>query len=160
MSERLDRVEAILVQISESQNETSALLNRVAQQQARHTDEIDTLLGAVSANEVACRELRESTGELRESVGELRESTGELRESVGELRESTSELRESTREANQRFEILRAEAISDRQKWQAGFDRWQARSDQQNAQIMAMIEALGVNSQRISALERTDESRS
>lgn len=66
MTERLDRIESLLLATAEHQNEMNAslqqaqvVLNRTAQQQARNTDEIDTLLGAVSTNEVSVRALVE-----------------------------------------------------------------------------------------------------
>ncbi|PZO56082.1 MAG: hypothetical protein DCF15_09530 [Phormidesmis priestleyi] len=69
MSERLDQIEAILLATAERQNEmnaslqqtqaalerTQAVLDRTAQQQASNTSDIDTLLGAVSTNEVEIR---------------------------------------------------------------------------------------------------------
>ncbi len=77
------------------------------QQRSTNTDEIDTLLGAVSSNEVACRELREVVTVLAHVIGE----------------------------SNQRFDILRAEAIADRQ-----------RSDQLFAAQLKEIKALGEQS--------------
>ncbi|MGI8936248.1 MAG: hypothetical protein ACR2FS_19480 [Phormidesmis sp.] len=57
MTERLDRIESLLLATAERQNEmnaslqqTQAVLNQTAQQQARNTDKIDTLFGAVSTN--------------------------------------------------------------------------------------------------------------
>jgi chromosome segregation ATPase len=67
MTERLDRIEAIL---------------------ERHTDEIDTLLGAVSTTEIAINNL------------------------VAEMAKTNTAIAES----NQRFDVLRAEAIADRQE--------------------------------------------
>lgn len=72
MTERLDRIEAIL--------ETTA------QQQAKTSDEVDTLLGAVGTNEAAIRDL---TANVNELVGESKDS-------------------------QKRFEILRDEAQQDR----------------------------------------------
>ena len=104
MTERLDRIEAILLATAERQNEmnaslqqtqtalsqTQAVLDRTAQQQSRQTDEIDTLLGAVSTNEVGVRAL------------------------VAKIDES-----------NTRFEILRQEAITDRQRADQRFEAMQ-----------------------------------
>ena len=104
MTERLDRIEAILLATAERQNEmnaslqqtqtalsqTQAVLDRTAQQQSRQTDEIDTLLGAVSTNEVGVRAL------------------------VAKIDES-----------NTRFEILRQEAIADRQRADQRFEAMQ-----------------------------------
>lgn len=104
MTERLDRIEAILLATAERQNEmnaslqqtqtalsqTQAVLDRTAQQQSRQADEIDTLLGAVSTNEVGVRAL------------------------VTKIDES-----------NTRFEILRQEAIADRQRADQRFEAMQ-----------------------------------
>ncbi len=111
MSERLDRAEAILLATAERQNEmnaslqqtqsalqqtqnalqqTQAVLDRIAQQQAINTSEIDTLLGAVSTNEV----------ELRALIQQMAES-------------------------NQLFEVLRQEAIADRQRSDQRFEAMQ-----------------------------------
>jgi chromosome segregation ATPase len=70
--------------ISELRNTVSA----TTEQQARHTDEIDTLLGAVSSNEVAIKEL------------------------IAEMAKTNAAIAES----NQRFDVLRDEAIADRRE--------------------------------------------
>jgi chromosome segregation ATPase len=74
MTDRLDRIEAIL--------------QTTAEKQARHADEIDTLLGAVSTTEVAVNNL------------------------VAEMAKTNAAVAES----NQRFENLRQDAIADRQE--------------------------------------------
>ncbi|MGB3300676.1 MAG: hypothetical protein WBA76_20625 [Phormidesmis sp.] len=93
MTERLDRIEALLLTTAERQNEmnaslqqTQAVLNQTAQQQATNTTGIDDLLGVVVAHET----------ELQRVLSAIAES-------------------------NQRFEILRQEAISDRSEWQSNF---------------------------------------
>jgi hypothetical protein len=67
MSERLDRIEALLLNTVERLNEvtanlgrTTATLDRVAIQQERNTDDIDTLLGAISTAEVEVRKISAS----------------------------------------------------------------------------------------------------
>jgi len=72
MTDRLDRIEA--------------LLENTAERQAKHTDEIDTLLAACSTNEAAIRNLTVNVSELR-----------------GE-----------SADTQKRFEILRDEAKTDR----------------------------------------------
>jgi len=75
----------------------AALANAASEERQRrstNTDEIDTLLGAVSSNEVACRELRQTVETLVSAIGE----------------------------GNQRFEVLRNEAIADRQLTDRRFD--------------------------------------
>lgn len=111
MTERLDRIEALLLATAERQNEmnaslqqtqaalnqtqsaltqTQATLDQIAVQQARNTEELDTLLGAVSTNEVKIRALIEQTAQ-----------------------------------SNQRFDILRAEAAADRQRSDERFEAMQ-----------------------------------
>lgn len=72
MTERLDRIEA--------------LLERTAEQQARHVDEIDTLLGAIAQTD---RQVRDTGNRVDALVVKIDES-------------------------NQRFETLRNEARADR----------------------------------------------
>lgn len=83
---RLDRAEAILVS--------------TAEHQARNARDIDTLLGAVSTNEVACRELRESCSEIRAIATENAVACTQLRISIVENQD--------------RFMVLRDEARADR----------------------------------------------
>ena len=87
MSERLDRIEAILLGTAERQNEinaslqrtqatlerTQAVLDRTAQQQATNTSDIDTLLGAVSTNEVEIRALIQQMAESNRLSDVLRQ---------------------------------------------------------------------------------------
>ena len=107
MTERLDQIEALLLATAERQNEmnaslqqTQAVLNQTAQQQATNTSEIETLLGAVSTNEVGVQALVEQVAEN-----------------------------------NRRFDILRQEAIADRQTWQANFD---AQMEVMRSQLLEM----------------------
>jgi rubrerythrin len=88
MTERLDRIEAILQRTAEQQERNTATLKGVTDQQERHAEEIDTLLGAVSTNEVAARDL------------------------IAEMAKTNAAVTES----NQRFENLRQDAIADRQE--------------------------------------------
>jgi hypothetical protein len=74
MTDRLDRIEAIL--------------QTTAEKQARHADEIDALLGAVSTNEVVVKNL------------------------IAEMAKTTAAVAKS----NQRFDVLRDEAIADRRE--------------------------------------------
>ena len=122
MTERLDRIEAILLATAERQNEmnaslqqTQAVLNQTAQQQATSTSEIDTLLGAISTNEVGIRAL------------------------VTKIDES-----------NTRFEILRQEAITDRQKVDRRFEESTRRFDAQQENIQTLLAQLIATNQDIS----------
>lgn len=132
MTERLDKIEALLPATAERQNEmnatlqqTQTVLNQTAQQQARNTDEIDTLLGAVSTNEVGVRTLSQTISELSTRIGE----------------------------SNQRFDILRAEAITDRQASEKSAERWQSNFDAQLLEVRAQGEQTRV---LLSALANTN----
>lgn len=126
MTERLDRIESLLMTTAERQNEmnaslqqTQAILNQTAQQQATNTSEIDTLLGAVSTNEVGMRALTENVNNLVIKIDE----------------------------SNQRFEVLRQEAIADRQRSDAQF-----KAALENMQRL-FIELISTN-QRVDDLEQ------
>ena len=83
MTERLDRIEALLLITAER-------LNQTAEQQQRNTTDIDNLLGAISTTDVEVRSLTQTVA------------------------------------ANeQRFEILRADAIADREESRRRFDAQQ-----------------------------------
>jgi chromosome segregation ATPase len=85
MTERLDRIEAIL---------------------ERHTDEIDTLLGAVSTTEIAINNLVAEMAKTNTAIAESNQRFDVLR----------AEANAAIAESNQRFDVLRAEAIADRQE--------------------------------------------
>ena len=106
MSERLDRLEALLIVIGDRLNETSARLDRTAAQQARHTDEIDTLLGAISTNEVEIRNLTRNMAESNQRFDNLRADAIADRQRIDRKIE----------EDRQRFNNLRDEAIADRRQ--------------------------------------------
>lgn len=100
MSERLDRIEAILESSAQRQVAIDATLDRVSEQQTRNAagqaknkDDIETLLGAVSANLTACRELRAAGAASDARIDRLTE-----RAEVNDLR----------------FEAVLAEARADR----------------------------------------------
>jgi chromosome segregation ATPase len=125
MTERLDRIEAILLSTSERLNETNATLNqtnatlsqtnaalsqtnatldRVAQQQERNTTDIDALLGAISTTDV-------------------------------EVRAIASSVSDSAR----LFENLRGDAIADRQRSDQRFNELLGRLDTQGEVIQALL---------------------
>jgi hypothetical protein len=83
MSERLDRIEALLLITAER-------LNQTAEQQQRNTTDIDNLLGAISTTDVEVRSLTQAV--------------------------TTNE---------QRFAILREDAIADREENRRRFDAQQ-----------------------------------
>ncbi len=128
MTERLDRIEALLLATAERQNEmnaslqqtqtvlqqTQAVLDQTAQQQAINTSEIDTLLGAVSTNEV----------EIRALIQQIAES-------------------------NQRFEVIRQEAIADRQKSDQRFEALRQEAIANKQVSDQRFEAMQENIQRL-----------
>jgi chromosome segregation ATPase len=122
MTERLDRIEAILLSTSERLNETSATLNqtnatldRVAQQQERNTTDIDALLGAISTTDV----------EVRSIAGTVSDSA-------------------------RLFENLRGDAIADRQRSDQRFNELLGRLDAQGEVIRALLLELTRPSDRTS----------
>jgi predicted nucleic acid-binding Zn-ribbon protein len=99
MTERLDRIEAIL---------------------ERHTDEIDTLLGAVSTTEIAINNLVAEMAKTNTAIAESNQRFDVLR----------AEANAAIAESNQRFDVLRAEAITDRQETAQKFNDAIADSNQ------------------------------
>lgn len=129
---RLDRAEAILVS--------------TAEQQDRNTRDIDTLVGACSSNEVACRELRETARENAAACRELRISMTENQDRFVVLRDEARGDRTETRrlfnDAITQVEIDRAEARSrfDQLQREAAEDR--RRADERHAAQMEVIQTL------------------
>lgn len=88
MSERLDRIEALLEQSAQRQSTTDAQI-------ANTRDDIETLLGAASSNESACRELRAAGAQTDARINRLTDRA----------------------ESNERrFETLLSEARADREE--------------------------------------------
>lgn len=98
-------VESNARSIAALSNEASA----ERQRRSTNTDEIDTLLGAVSSNEVACRKLRQSVTTLVNAMAE----------------------------SNHQFNILRQEAIADRQTSDQRFEAQQEIIQTLLAQLIA-----------------------
>lgn len=143
---RLDRAEAILVS--------------TAEHQARNARDIDTLLGAVSTNEVACRELRESCSEIRAIATENAVACTQLRISIVENQDRFMVLRDEGRadraetrrlfndaitqmesdraQTRTRFEQLQREADEDRRR----ADEERRRADERHAAQMEVIQTL------------------
>ena len=71
MTERLDRIEAIL--------------ERTARQQERSTNDIDTLLGAVGTTEVAVRSLQKTTKETEQLFNTIRAEANQDRAETRQL---------------------------------------------------------------------------
>ena len=134
MTDRLDRVEELLAQTAERLDQTSERLDQTSErldqtserlaltveQQVKNTTDIDTLLGAVSSNEVGVRELSVDVRSLTTAIGE----------------------------SNQRFDVLRLEAVEDRQETRQLFndavdqmERDRARFAQRFEAVIAQAEA-------------------
>ncbi|MBE9063469.1 hypothetical protein [cf. Phormidesmis sp. LEGE 11477] len=112
MTERLDRIEALL-------ENTQQQLNQTAEKQTKNTEEIDLLLGAVATSEAKVDKLI-----IRAEA------------------------------ADQRFEVLRAEAATDRQEYRQSFNDAieQMRIDREDAKTQA-------DADRKEARERADADR-
>lgn len=106
-----------------------ALANAAAEERqlrSTNTDEIDTLLGAVSSNEVACRELRQTVEVLVSAIGE----------------------------SNQRFDILRSEGIADRQRADVDRQNWQTNFEAQMEALRSQFIEMSRVNQRLDNLEQ------
>ena len=88
MTDRLDRIEGLLEQ-------TGNRLNQTAEQQAKTTEDVDTLLGAVATNEASVQKL---TSNVQSLVTKIDDS-------------------------NDRFDVLRLEAAEDRKETRQLFKR-------------------------------------
>ncbi len=119
-------IEALANSTSTVLQGTNATLDRIAVQQTTHTDEIDTLLGAVSSNEVACRELRQTVGTLVSAIDE----------------------------GNQRFEILRSEAITRQQRSDQRFEAMQETLQRLFLELHSTNGAVAGLSDRIDQMEQ------
>lgn len=107
----------------------AALANEASaerQQRSTNTDEIDTLLGAVSSNEVACRELRQTVETLVSAIGE----------------------------GNQRFDILRSEAIARQQHSDQRFEAMQETLQRLFLELHSTNGAVAGLSDRVENLEQ------
>ncbi|PZO47082.1 MAG: hypothetical protein DCF15_19510 [Phormidesmis priestleyi] len=123
-------IEALANSTSTALQGTNATLDRIAVQQTTHTDEIDTLLGAVSSNEVACRELRQTVGTLVSAIDE----------------------------GNQRFEILRSEAIARQQRSDQRFEESNRRFEAMQKTLQRLFLELHSTNGAVSGLsDRIDQ---
>ena len=110
------------------------------QQRQQTAEDIDTLLGAVSTNEVACRELRQSI-----EANENRLARLEL------LVQSNSQ----TASANAaRFDVLLSDAQRDRQAVERDRAAWQAGFTEQMNELRQIRLSVRSNSEHIDSLEQ------
>ena len=112
-------IQALANSTSSALQGTNATLDRIAVQQATHTDEIDTLLGAVSSNEIGIRALVEQMTE-----------------------------------SNQRFDILRSEAIARQQRSDQRFEAMQETLQRLFLELHSTNGAVSGLSDRIDGLEQ------
>jgi chromosome segregation ATPase len=125
MTERLDRIEAIL--------------ERTATQQERHADEIDTLLGAVSTTGVAVNNLVAEMAKTNAAVAESHQRFDVLRdEAIADRREN----RELWNDAMTQVERDRAEYREKFDRAMAQSDTDWARADERHAAQMEVIQTL------------------
>ena len=90
MTERLDRIEAIL--------------KRTAQQQERSTNDIDTLLGAVGTTEVAVRSLQKTTKETEQLFNTIRAEASQDRAETRQLwNDAVTQMEIDRAKTNERF---------------------------------------------------------
>jgi len=129
MTDRLDRLEAILLVVGERLGTVGERLDAVAVQQQRNTEDIDTLLGAVSINEVEVRKLIENAAQSNQRFDILRAEAVADRQRADHMQE----------EFSQRFENLREEAIADRQQVERDRTDSRQRFDAQQEVIQRLL---------------------
>jgi rubrerythrin len=126
MTERLDRIEAIL--------------ERTAEKQERHADEIDTLLGAVSTTEVAVNNLVAELAETNQRFENLRQ------DAIADRQETA-----------QKFNDAIAQMNTDREENRKSFDDTLTRIDAQQEVIQRLImELLNTNRDATKLRDRVD----
>lgn len=113
MTDRLDRIEALL-------ESTQQTLNRTAEKQEKNTEEIDILLGAIATSEAR-----------------------------------VDKLVARSEAADQRFEVLRAEAATDRQEFRQNFNDAieQMRIDREEARKQADADRQKANERHSAQME-------
>ena len=158
MTERLDRIESLLLSTAERQNEmnaslqqTQTILNQTAQQQAINSTGIDDLLGVVVTHETELQRVLSTIEESNQRFDILRE------EAIADRAENDRKFNENSR----RFDILREEIIADRTESNRRFDESSQHFDAQlseiraqGEQIRALLSALANTNGRVSDLEQ------
>ena len=158
MTERLDRIESLLLSTAERQNEmnaslqqTQTILNQTAQQQAINSTGIDDLLGVVVTHETELQRVLSTIEESNRRFDILRE------EAIADRAENDRKFNENSR----RFDILREEIIADRTESNRRFDESSQHFDAQlseiraqGEQIRALLSALANTNGRVSDLEQ------
>jgi hypothetical protein len=119
MTERLDRIEILLERTALRLESTALRLNQTAEQQAKNTEDIDTLLGAVSTTEIEVQKLLSARAE-----------------------------------SDRRFEVLRQEAIADRQRSDQRHEENQRKFDAQMEIMRSLLAELSNTNSRVENLEQ------
>jgi chromosome segregation ATPase len=125
MTERLDRIEAIL--------------DRTAARQAQTAEDIDTLLGAVSTNEAGISALTDNVNKLSSDIAESHQRFDVLRdEAIADRRENRAlwndamtQVERDRAESREKFNQAIAQADADR-----------ARADERHSAQMEVIQTL------------------
>ncbi len=144
-------IQALANSTSTALQGTNATLDRIAVQRTTHTDEIDTLLGAVSSNEVACRELRQTVESLVSAIGEGNQRFDNLRADAIADRQAFREQAETAIADRQAF---REQAETDRQKADANQQNWQANFNAQMEVMRSQLVEMSRINRRLDNLEQ------
>lgn len=144
MTERLDRIEALL-------ESTGQKLDRTAAKQEKNTEEIDILLGAVATTEANVQKLTEKatyTDKLFETL---------QAEARADRQETRQMWNDAVTQMEQDREAVRAIAEADRQKSDTRFNEALNRIDAQQEVIQRlMIELISTNRDATKLRDRVD----
>lgn len=125
MSERLDKIESILGKVAERQQET-------ANQQAKQSEEIDTLLGAIATTEASIQKTDASVRRLTVKVEGNELIADTLR----------AEARADRLETRQLWNDAVSQMQTDRDAYRERFDAAMRRADERHAAQMEVIQTL------------------
>lgn len=113
MTERLDRIEAILAQVAESQQRTQA----ICESNARAIQAWETRIedGIADAEEVSTSMAASTNEQLSSSIADTVAMIGDLGRQQGQMMQQQAE-------TDQRFNVLLEENRTDRKEWRQKFD--------------------------------------
>ena len=104
MTERLDRIEAALERTGENLKQTTA-------KQAKNTEDIDTLLGAIARTDRQVQDLRGESGDAQQRFEVLRAEAQNDRQETRQLwNDAVTQMERDRAEARERAEADRTEA--------------------------------------------------
>jgi chromosome segregation ATPase len=139
MTERLDRIEAILERTATQQAQNTATLNGITDRQAQTAEDIDALLGAVSTNEAGISALTENVNKLSSDIAESHQRFDILRdEAIADRREN----RELWNDAMSQADADRAEYREKFDRAMAQGDADRAKADERHTAQMEVIQTL------------------